>query len=151
MKTIIFALLIALACSAKLSVVEEEQQLMWNPQGLVQCLNEAAPYSKDVIEIIDLVKAKDYITAFSKALKLVEAGSQLVKKCVQYIKGSEVELTVNWQKLGQCLLVYAEAAGLGAALGAALATGNVVGIIAAVNGIIKYYGGNTPAKCQKFW
>ena len=119
---------------------------MWNPQGLVQCLKEAAPYSKDVIEIIDLVKAKDYITAFSKALKLVEAGSQLVKKCVQYIKGSEVELTVNWQKLGQCLLVYAEAAGLGAALGAALATGNVVGIIAAVNGIIKYYGGNTPDK-----
>ena len=43
MKTIIFALLIALACSAKLSVVEEEQQLMWNPQGLVQCLQEAAP------------------------------------------------------------------------------------------------------------
>ena len=79
MKTIIFALLIALACSAKLSVVEEEQQLMWNPQGLVQCLQEAAPYSKDVIEIINLVKAKDYITALSKVIKLVEAGSQLVK------------------------------------------------------------------------
>ena len=78
MKTIIFALLIALACSAKLSVVEE-QQLMWNPQGLVQCLQEAAPYSKDVIEIINLVKAKDYITALSKVIKLVEAGSQLVK------------------------------------------------------------------------
>ena len=46
MKTIIIALLIAFACSTELSTVEEEQQLMWNPQGLVQCLNEAALYSK---------------------------------------------------------------------------------------------------------
>ena len=46
MKTIIIALLISFVCSTKLSTVEEEQQLMWNPQGLVQCLNEAALYSK---------------------------------------------------------------------------------------------------------
>ena len=36
MKTIIIALLIAFACSTELNTVEEEQQLMWNPQGLVQ-------------------------------------------------------------------------------------------------------------------
>ena len=80
MKTIIIALLIAFACSTELNTVEEEQQLMWNPQGLVQCLNEAAPYSKDVIEIIKLVKAKDFETAIAKAIELISDGSQLVKK-----------------------------------------------------------------------
>ena len=151
MKTIIIALLISFVCSTKLSTVEEEQQLMWNPQGLVQCLNEAAPYSKDVIEIINLVKAKDYINAFAKAIALIEAGSQVVKKCIQYIRGSEVELTLDWKKLGQCLIVYAQAAGLGAALGAALASGNILGIISACKGIIDYFGGNVPGKCKKFW
>ena len=151
MRTIIIALLIAFACSTKLSVVEEEQQLMFNPQGLVQCLKEAAPYSKDVIEIINLVKAKDYINAFAKAITLIEAGSQVVKKCIQYIRGSEVELTLDWKKLGQCLIVYAQAAGLGAALGAALASGNILGIISACKGIIDYFGGNVPGKCKKFW
>ena len=151
MRTIIIALLIAFACSTKLSVVEEEQQLMFNPQGLVQCLKEAAPYSKDVIEIINLVKAKDYINAFAKAIALIEAGSQVVKKCIQYIRGSEVELTLDWKKLGQCLIVYAQAAGLGAALGAALASGNILGIISACKKIIDYFGGNVPGKCKKFW
>ena len=151
MRTIIIALLIAFACSTKLSVVEEEQQLMFNPQGLVQCLKEAAPYSKDVIEIINLVKAKDYINAFAKAIALIEAGSQVVKKCIQYIRGSEVELTLDWKKLGQCLIVYAQAAGLGAALGAALASGNILGIISACKGISDYFGGNVPGKCKKFW
>ena len=151
MRTIIIALLIAFACSTKLSVVEEEQQLMFNPQGLVQCLKEAAPYSKDVIEIINLVKAKDYINAFAKAIALIEAGSQVVKKCIQYIRGSEVELTLDWNALGQCLIVYAQAAGLGAALGAALASGNILGIISACKGIIDYFGGNVPGNCKRFW
>ena len=151
MRTIIIALLIAFACSTKLSVVEEEQQLMFNPQGLVQCLKEAAPYSKDVIEIINLVKAKDYINAFAKAIALIEAGSQVVKKCIQYIRGSEVELTLDWKKLGQCLIVYAQAAGLGTAVAAALASGNILGIISACKGIIDYFGGNVPGKCKKFW
>ena len=84
MRTIIIALLIAFACSNELNTVEEEQ-LMWNPQGLVQCLKEAAPYSKDVIEIIKLVRAKDYVNAIAKAIELINTGSKLVKKCIEYI------------------------------------------------------------------
>ena len=74
MKTIIIALLVAFACSAELKV-EEEQELMWNPQGLLKCLQEAAPYAKEVIEIINLIRQKNYLAAFSKAL--VKSGSQL--------------------------------------------------------------------------
>ena len=112
MKAIIIALLITFACSTKLSVVEEEQ-LMWNPQGLVQCLKEAAPYSKDVIEIINLIKAKDYETAIAKAIELINAGSQLVKKCIQYIVSSSVSLSVNWSALGKTLMTVAEIYGSG--------------------------------------
>ena len=57
MKTIIIALLVAFACSAELKV-EEEQELMWNPQGLLKCLPEAAPYAKEVIEIIDYFRGR---------------------------------------------------------------------------------------------
>ena len=81
---------------------------MWNPQGLVQCLKEAAPYSKDVIEIIKLVRAKDYVNAIAKAIELINTGSKLVKKCIEYIRGSEVQLTVDWNALGQYLLGVAE-------------------------------------------
>lgn len=49
MKTIIIALLFSFACSAELSTIEDEDQLMWNPDGLLKCLTEASPYSKDII------------------------------------------------------------------------------------------------------
>ena len=101
MKTII----IAFACSTELNTVEEEQ-LMFNPDGLLKCLQEAAPYAKDVVEIINLIK--DFMGAFTKAIALVNAGSELIKRCIQYIVGSEVNLTTNWPNLANCLLIYAE-------------------------------------------
>ena len=149
MRTIIIALLIAFACSTKLSVVEEEQQLMFNPQGLVQCLKEAAPYSKDVIEIINLVKAKDYINAFAKAIALIEAGSQVVKKCIQYIRGSEVQLTVDWNALGQCLLGVAELYKLEKKLADALAENNFAAILVICQALLKIANNKIPAECKQ--
>ena len=105
MKTIIIALLIAFACSTELNRVEEEQ-LMFNPDGLLKCLQEAAPY--DVVEIINLIKNKDFMGALTKAIALVNAGSELIKRCIQYMVGSEVNLTNNWPNLANCLLIYAE-------------------------------------------
>ena len=125
MKTLIIALLITFACSTKLNTVEEEQQLMWNPQGLVQCLKEAAPFSKDVIEIINLVKAKDYETAIAKAIELINAGSQLVKKCIEYIVSSSVSLSVNWPALGKTLMTVVEIYGAGRGIMTGLMDNNV--------------------------
>ena len=42
MKTIIIALLVAFACSAELKV-EEEQELMWNSQGLLNAFRKLPP------------------------------------------------------------------------------------------------------------
>ena len=151
MKTLIIALLITFACSTKLNTVEEEQELMWNPQGLVQCLTEAAPFSKDVIEIINLVKAKDYETAIAKAIELINAGSQLVKKCIQYIVSSSVSLSVNWSALGRCLMTLAELYGLGQKLAKALAENNLPAIIAVVQELLKLINYKIPSQCQRFW
>ena len=151
MRTIIIALLIAFACSTKLSVVEEEQQLMFNPQGLVQCLKEAAPYSKDVIEIIKLVKAKDFETAISKAIELISDGSQLDIKCIEYIVSSPVSLSVNWPALGRCRMALAELYGLGKRLAKALADNNLVEIIAVVSELLKLINYKIPSQCKKFW
>ena len=151
MKTIIIALLIAFACSTELNTVEEEQQLMWNPQGLVQCLNEAAPYSKDVIEIIKLVKAKDFETAIAKAIELISDGSQLVKKCIEYIVSSPVSLSVNWPAFGRCLMTLAELYGLGKRLAKALADNNLAEIIAVVTELLRLIEYKIPSQCKKFW
>ena len=147
MRTIIIALLITFACSTKLNTVEEEEQLMWNPQGLVQCLKEAAPFSKDVIEIINLVKAKDYETAIAKAIELINAGSQLVKKCIQYIGSSSVSLSVNWIELGKCMMSVAELFGYGQRLVAALIDNNKTEIMS----IVSTLSDKIPAKCKRFW
>ena len=147
MRTIIIALLITFACSTKLNTVEEDQQLMWNPQGLVQCLKEAAPFSKDVIEIINLVKAKDYETAIAKAIELINAGSQLVKKCIEYIATSSVSLSVNWIELGKCMMSVAELFGYGQRLVAALIDNNKTEILA----IFRILSDKIPSQCKRFW
>ena len=151
MKTLIIALLITFACSTKLSTVEEEQQLMRNADGLVKCLKETSPYAQEVIEIIDLIRRRDYGAALAKAMNLINSGNQLIKRCIQFIVGSSVNFTIDWVGLGRCLLVFGQAAGLGAKLGLAIATLNIPGIIGTVNEIIAYFGGNVPGQCQRFW
>ena len=148
MRTIIIALLIAFACSNELNTVEEEQ-LMWNPQGLVQCLKEAAPYSKVVIEIIKLVRAKDYVNAIAKAIELINTGSKLVKKCIEYIRGSEVQLTVDWNALGQCLLGVAELYKLEKKLADALAENNFAAILVICQALLKIANNKIPAECKQ--
>ena len=150
MKTLIIALLITFACSAELST-EEEQQLMWNADGLVKFLKETAPYAREVIEIIDLIRRRDYGTALAKAMALINSGSQLIKRCIQYIVGSSVNLTIDWVGLGKCLLVFSQTGRLGVMLAFEIATFNIPGIIGAVNDIISYLGGNVPAQCKRFW
>ena len=81
---------------------------MFNPDGLLKCLQEAAPYAKDVVEIINLIKNKDFMGAFTKAIALINAGSELIKRCIQYMVGTEVNLITNWPNLANCLLIYAE-------------------------------------------
>ena len=149
MKTIIIALLISFACSSELSVVEE-QQLTWNPEGLLKCLTEVAPYAKDAIELINLIKSKDYEAAFEKAIALVSSGSEVVKKCIEYIVGSSSELTVNWSALGQCLEAIARRLGLWEKLSTALKYGNIEEVRKIILEILLSIG-EVPKECKRFY
>ena len=59
MKTIILSLLLALTfCSGSSSITEtEESPLQFNIEGLLKCIQEAYPYVKDVIELINLISS----------------------------------------------------------------------------------------------
>ena len=103
MKAIIIAVLLAFVCSVEVAPVEE-QPLEWNPQGLLQCLTEVAPMAKEVVDLIKLLKAKNYKEAAKKAMALAPKGIQIISKCLRYIVGSEVNLTINWQAIGNCLV-----------------------------------------------
>ena len=76
MKTIIIALLIAFACSVEVVPAEEETDLMFNPDGLLKCLEEASPVAADVRELIQLLKDKKYDQALTKTLQIWQTGSQ---------------------------------------------------------------------------
>ena len=149
MKAIIIAVLLAFVCSVEVAPVEE-QPLEWNPQGLLQCLTEAAPMAKDVIELINLLKAKDYNAAFKKAMALLPKGIQVVQKCVKYIVGSAVNLTVNWPALGKCIVHACSGAGMVASLAAAVSAQQWWLVAILVPQIVANIGG-TPKNCQRFW
>lgn len=102
MKTPTNALLIAFVCSTELTV-EEDTQLTFNPDGLLKCLLEAA-YAKEVAEIINMIRNRDYGGALNKALALINSGSQLIKRCIQYIVGASVNLTMDWLGAAKCSL-----------------------------------------------
>ena len=149
MKTILIALLISFAFSTELSVAEEDQ-LTWNPEGLLKCLTEAAPYAKDIIELINLIKNKDYGAAFEKAIALITSESELIKRCIEYIVGSSVELTMDWYKLAECLLEVARTLGLYNQLRDAIRMRNIPQLIYIIN-IIKDRLVLVPVKCKRFW
>ena len=109
------------------------------------------PYAKEVAEIINMIRNRDYAGALNKALALINSGNQLIKRCIQYIVGASVNLTMDWLGAAKCLLVFAEAAGLGGALGFAVATVNIPLIIGSIKGIIEQFHGRIPDMCKRFW
>ena len=140
MKTIIIALLLAFVCSEAVVPVEEQKELEWNPQGLLKCLQEAAPAAPEVIKLIKLLKAKRWAEAFKVAVALVPKGIQIIKKCKSYIlAGAAVNLTIDWMAIGKCLLYACSGASL--AIGLAITTGNIPMIVILVPQVIANVGG----------
>ena len=77
-----------------------------NIEGLVKCIQTAAPYGKDVIELINLFRDGKYTESISKAISLVVAGNQLVKKCTEYLKQSTPILRNDMFSLAKCMVPY---------------------------------------------
>ena len=146
-----------LAAVAQCAIVPSEEEpslelrININWQGILQCLKEASPYAPDVIQLIDLIKKKDYNKAFLKAIDLIKNGSQVVIKCAGYLKNKTVNLTFDWQKAAECLVKFAASSGPAiVALVQAIASKDVTAIISAATKVITAIGG-IPSQCQKFW
>ena len=149
MKTIIIALLIAFACSVEVVPAEEDTDLMFNPDGLLKCLEEASPVAADVRELIQLLKDKKYDQALTKTLQIWQTGSQLIKRCIGYIQLS-VNLTINWLSLAKCISYAAGGAGIAVEVANAIAARNIGQLALLGPKVIAHLGG-VPKNCKKFW
>lgn len=153
-KSLLTVFLIAAVAQCAITPVEDEpslEKLQINWPGILQCLQEAAPYAPDVVQLITLIRQKKYDAAFQKAIELITKGSQVVIKCAGYIKNKRVNLTVDWKKAAECLVKVASSAGPSiAALVKAIASKDVAAIAIAVTQVVTALGG-IPSQCQKFW
>ena len=83
MKAILLILLVAFAsCTTEV----QEPELEVDINGLIKCINEVAPLIPDVMEIINLIKAADWVQVTIKALELVQKGIPAVKECIAVFK-----------------------------------------------------------------
>lgn len=151
MKAIIIALLITFACSTKLSnIVDTETEYGLNIEGVIKCIQEAAPYAKDVMELINLVKEGKYTESVSKVISLVIAGSQVVKRCIEYIKTSNIILRNDMLALAKCLVPYLKSYGLDEKLKEAIKENNKHEISKILSGYFYFVRGNIPDACKKY-
>ena len=91
MKALLVLLLLAVAsCNTEI----QEPELEFDVSGLIKCITEVAPLVPDVIEIINLIKAADWVQVAIKAVELVSKGIPAVKECIAAFK-KEVNLEVK--------------------------------------------------------
>ena len=149
MKKIIIAFLITFAYSTNLST-EVETELTINIEGLVKCIQTAAPYGKDVIELINLFRDGKYTESISKAISLVVAGNQLVKKCTEYLKQSTPILRNDMFSLAKCMVPYVKEYGMDEKLREAIANNDKSAITKILSGYFFMKRGKVPDACKKF-
>ena len=115
MKTILA--LILLATIAHSAVVEDDAldlvlesiniEVDW--AKLVACIKAAHPVVKDIIDLVKIIKAKNYDEAIAIVQRLLGEGNQLIKSCKGAIhKKNKVNLGTNWEKLLQCIMAAAK-------------------------------------------
>lgn len=86
-------------------VILEKLNIEVNWGVLIQCLKEAKPVLKDLVDLYKLAKAKSYDEAIEIVKKLLDDGNILIKSCKGAIKRKNVNLTkVDFNGLLQCLI-----------------------------------------------
>ena len=74
----------------------------WN--DLVKCILDTKPVAGDILDLIEIIKSKNYEKAISIIYQLYLDGRLVIKECVEvFKKKKEVILGVNWVELKKCL------------------------------------------------
>lgn len=106
--------LILLAVVAQSAIVQDETdyntildslniQVDW-PQ-LLRCLQAAHPVVKDILGLIQIIKAKNLDEAIKIVQRLLDEGNQLIKSCKGAIhRKNKANLELDYNKLLNCLL-----------------------------------------------
>lgn len=106
--------LILLAVVAQSAIVQDETdyntileslniQVDW-PQ-LLRCLQAAHPVVKDILGLIQIIKAKNLDEAIKIVQRLLDEGNQLIKSCKGAIhRKNKTNLELDYNKLLNCLI-----------------------------------------------
>ena len=95
-KAILPLLLVMVLTQGTVTQQEEESDLQINWNGFYRCLMEVGPFAQEVRNLINLIKAGKYTEAIQLAMNLFNSGSQIIKRCIRYIKNSEINLQIDW-------------------------------------------------------
>ena len=116
MKSIIALLLLAVVAQSaflnenqieatnEADIILEKLNIEVNWDVLLACLKEAHPVLSDLVNLYNIIKAKDLDEAIKIVKKLLDDGNILIKSCKGAIKRKSVSLELNPEGLLTCLL-----------------------------------------------
>ena len=104
----LFLIVLAQIQNPQTEIAEREEQIIEDLQvnwdGVLKCIQDAHPVAKNILALINAIKKKNYGKALELALKIIDEGSVLVKRCYNAFKSNEIVLQINWPAIGDCLL-----------------------------------------------
>lgn len=108
---------VVLDCIKLVPQIEEilKKLIKFNWDDFMKCVLDTKPVAKEVLQLVQLIVAKDYGKVLAVVYQLYLDGSSVVKECIAVFK-TELELQFNWKGLLNCALAVApkvpEVAGL---------------------------------------
>ena len=148
-KVILPLLLVMVLTQGTVTQQEEESELQINWNGFYRCLMEVGPFAQEVRNLINLIKAGKYTEAFQLAMNLFNSGSQIIKRCIRYIKSSEINLQIDWQGFARCIIKYMSLPHIKPRIIVYLNTGKIALLIPLLTDILTNFP--VPEQCKRFW
>lgn len=80
--------------------------IKFNWDDFMKCILDTKPVAKEVLQLVQLIIAKDYGKVLAVVYQLYLDGSSVVKECIAVFK-TEIELQFNWGGLLNCAIAVA--------------------------------------------
>ena len=99
---------VVLDCIKVVPQIEEilKKLIKFNWDDFMKCILDTKPVAKEVLQLVQLIVAKDYGKVLAVVYQLYLDGSSVVKECIAVFK-TELELQFNWPGLLNCALAVA--------------------------------------------
>ena len=148
-KAILPLLLVMVLTQGTVTQQEEESDLQINWNGFYRCLMEVGPFAQEVRNLINLIKAGKYTEAFQLAMNLFNSGSQIIKRCFQFIKSSEINLQIDRLGFARCIIQNMSIPSIMPRIIIYVNTGNIIQLINLLTDYLKNHP--VPNQCKRFY